>query len=248
MTDMQSVLIVDDDPEAHRVFRTALRDLPIEFEAAFDGAECLEKLQNRRYDLVLLDMVMPNVAGLDVLQTADAINLPLPIVVVCSSITERNVIMQALSLGASCYLFKTDGTKKLRETICEYLVLTPPQSAVRDSPGDAKVSGTFSEAVTREVLPDTTPDTPMIAPLVDTSFQKPPVSSGLPPEIATLQQAMAYMTMKRLSGILKLRTPFGVGGISYEVGRLKTVSFNNVHSIDALEAIRAVGTTALWLE
>ncbi|MBC8042728.1 MAG: response regulator [Rhizobacter sp.] len=244
MTDMQSVLIVDDDPEAHRVFRTALRDLPIEFEAAFDGAECLEKLQNRRYDLVLLDMVMPNVAGLDVLQTADAINLPLPIVVVCSSITERNVIMQALSLGASCYLFKTDGTKKLRETICEYLVLTPPQPAPRDSPGDAKVSGGTSGAAAREVPLDPS----LIVPLVDTSFQKPPVSSGLPPEIATLQQAMAYMTMKRLSGILKLRTPFGVGGISYEVGRLKTVSFNNVHSIDALEAIRAVGTTALWLE
>lgn len=244
MTDMQSVLIVDDDPEAHRVFRTALRDLPIEFEAAFDGAECLEKLQNRRYDLVLLDMVMPNVAGLDVLQTADAINLPLPIVVVCSSITERNVIMQALSLGASCYLFKTDGTKKLRETICEYLVLTPPQPAANASSGDAKVSGAVSEAAATEMPPDT----PIIAPLVDTSFQKPPVSSGLPPEIATLQQAMAYMTMKRLSGILKLRTPFGVGGISYEVGRLKTVSFNNVHSIDALEAIRAVGTTALWLE
>jgi signal transduction histidine kinase/CheY-like chemotaxis protein len=66
---VHSVLIADDDPDLARMFRRMLHDLvPQEgFMEAYNGREALDLLARKRPDLVILDLIMPEVGGLDVL-------------------------------------------------------------------------------------------------------------------------------------------------------------------------------------
>jgi CheY-like chemotaxis protein len=63
-----TVLVVDDEPNILRTVRTALRAEGYEVETAEDGAAALERLGTRSYDVVLLDVQLPKIGGLEVLQ------------------------------------------------------------------------------------------------------------------------------------------------------------------------------------
>src|SRR5215475_13105042 len=59
------VLVVDDDPQIRRVMRVTLTGQGYEVDDAKDGEGALDKLRSHRFDLVLLDMNMPGMGGLE---------------------------------------------------------------------------------------------------------------------------------------------------------------------------------------
>src|ERR1700733_4996693 len=59
------VLVVDDDPQIRRVMRVTLTGQGYEIDDAKSGDGALETLRERRFDLVLLDMNMPGMSGLE---------------------------------------------------------------------------------------------------------------------------------------------------------------------------------------
>ena len=59
------ILVVDDDPQIRRVMRVTLTAQGYEVDDARSGDEALEKLRERQSDLVLLDMNMPGLSGLE---------------------------------------------------------------------------------------------------------------------------------------------------------------------------------------
>src|SRR5262245_4366977 len=59
------ILVVDDDPQIRRVMRVTLTGQRYEVDDARSGEVALEKLRNERFDLVLLDVNMPGMSGLD---------------------------------------------------------------------------------------------------------------------------------------------------------------------------------------
>src|SRR5262245_66290835 len=59
------IMIVDDDPQIRRVLRTALVAQGYEVVDARNGHEALEKLRDEKVDLVILDMNMPGMGGLE---------------------------------------------------------------------------------------------------------------------------------------------------------------------------------------
>ncbi len=60
-----SILLAEDEPVSREVTMMLLRDLGLEVEQAEDGAEALRRAQERRYDLILMDMQMPGLNGVD---------------------------------------------------------------------------------------------------------------------------------------------------------------------------------------
>src|SRR5262245_53883776 len=62
------ILVVDDDPQIRRVMRATLAPKGYEVTDAKNGEEALEKLRGETYDLVLLDMNMPGMGGLETCQ------------------------------------------------------------------------------------------------------------------------------------------------------------------------------------
>ncbi len=64
------ILVVDDDPQIRRVMRVALTRQGYEVDDAKSGEEALERLREPRFDLVLLDMNMPGMGGLEACSTS----------------------------------------------------------------------------------------------------------------------------------------------------------------------------------
>ncbi len=101
------ILVVDDDEMTRRFLSHILTQQNYEVETAVDGTEALQKVLQKRYSLVLLDIEMPGSDGLEVLRKIrekyDKYQLPVIMVTANDRSTE---IVLALDLGASDYVTK----------------------------------------------------------------------------------------------------------------------------------------------
>lgn len=105
------VLVVDDEPEIRRVLRTGLTARGYSVETVAGGQECLERLRQRPPDVVLLDLMMPDLPGIDVLrQIRTWSSVP---VIVLSVLGDERTKVEALDAGADDYLTKAFGMDEL---------------------------------------------------------------------------------------------------------------------------------------
>jgi two-component system KDP operon response regulator KdpE len=110
-----TILIVDDEPQIRRVMRTTLSSQGYSVIEAKSGEEALEKLRAERTDLILLDVNMPGMSGLD---TCRAIRrtTDVPIIMLTVRNTEKDKV-QALDAGADDYVVKPFGAEELMARI-----------------------------------------------------------------------------------------------------------------------------------
>jgi CheY-like chemotaxis protein len=103
-----TVLVADDDPGARLLVRRVLRGrFECEVLEAADGSAALEILSSREVDLVMLDLQMPNVGGLDVLRVlrASSHGAELPVIVLTSE-KHADVVREVVALGIADYMTK----------------------------------------------------------------------------------------------------------------------------------------------
>jgi CheY-like chemotaxis protein len=105
---MKRVLIVDDDPIVLRIYRDGLSMLGLHVDTAEDGLAALKALQQAKPDIMVLDLVMPKLSGVDVLKFVRAnpklTDLP---VIVFSNSHAQEVAREAAGVGAQKGLLKT---------------------------------------------------------------------------------------------------------------------------------------------
>lgn len=87
---LPSVLIVEDDAAIRKLLEAALRREPLLVDCAADGVEALEKIGQKNYALVLLDLMLPRLSGLDVLAQM-AGRSPRPMVFVITAYDEAMI-------------------------------------------------------------------------------------------------------------------------------------------------------------
>ncbi len=109
---MPSVLVVEDYPGLQHLYQTALEAEGYEVQVAGDGETALEITRQHRPDLILLDLLMPKLGGLDVLRTLDLKHHPGIKVIVFSNMASPELAQEARELGALQYLIKTRYTPK----------------------------------------------------------------------------------------------------------------------------------------
>jgi two-component system response regulator RegX3 len=105
------VLIVEDEPAYVEALGVALHIEGIESEAVTDGREAIRTFRAGRFDVVLLDLMLPSVTGLDVLRAIRK-EAKTPVIVVSAKDTEADVV-SALELGADDYLTKPYSAREL---------------------------------------------------------------------------------------------------------------------------------------
>ena len=104
---MSTVLVVDDQAEIRRLVRICLTVDGHQVLEAANGREAIELLAGRRPDLVLLDLMMPEVDGWQVLASVRQLPPPRrPKVVILSALSEDSATSRALAQGADAYLQK----------------------------------------------------------------------------------------------------------------------------------------------
>ena len=100
------ILIVDDEEWVGEVFGEFCNVTDaFEVEHAKSGLEAVEKVRANEYDLVTVDLIMPEVSGLEVLSAIKKISPKMPIMVITGNATDRLVNESGL-LGASRVLYK----------------------------------------------------------------------------------------------------------------------------------------------
>lgn len=104
---MKNILIAEDTAAIAEVIKLKLDNSGFTSEIAKDGVEAMEMLQLNKYDLVLLDLMMPNLDGFGVLEGMRKLHLEVP-VIVTSNLGQAEDMVKARQLGAVDYYVKSD--------------------------------------------------------------------------------------------------------------------------------------------
>lgn len=108
---MSTVLVVEDESSFVEALEVALTAEGFDVDAAPDGRSALDLFSARRHDVVLLDLMLPGIQGLDVLRAIRA-ESAVPVIVVSAKDSEADVVT-ALELGADDYLTKPYSVREL---------------------------------------------------------------------------------------------------------------------------------------
>ena len=111
MGDKQRILIVDDEPQITRVLRRSLATHGYDVHVASDGESAIQTFSDWAPDLVVTDLSMPNMDGLELCRNLRAVS-QLPIIVL-SVRGEERMKVQALDAGADDYVTKPFGMDEL---------------------------------------------------------------------------------------------------------------------------------------
>jgi DNA-binding response OmpR family regulator len=111
------ILIVDDEPDTVGLIEITLRPAGFLLDRAFNGSEALTKIKDQAYDLILLDVMMPEITGFDVVRLLHEENKPIPPIIFLTAKGGQEDIEQGNILGAAAYLVKPATRGKLLDAI-----------------------------------------------------------------------------------------------------------------------------------
>jgi two-component system, OmpR family, KDP operon response regulator KdpE len=117
------ILVVDDDPQIRRVMRVTLTARGYEVDDVKSGEAALEKLREERFDLVLLDMSMPGMGGLEACRAIRS-QSEIAVIILTVRDSEEDKV-QALDAGADDYVTKPYNAPELLARIRAALRRTP---------------------------------------------------------------------------------------------------------------------------
>lgn len=109
---MRKILIAEDDFFIRDIYSEVFTLSGYEVHVAVDGADALEKIKNQLFDMVLLDIMMPKMTGIDVLRSLRALPVPTketPVFII-TNLGQQNIIEEAFKIGMDGYIIKSQVT------------------------------------------------------------------------------------------------------------------------------------------
>lgn len=146
------ILIVDDAPQIRRVMRTTLVARGYMVSTARNGEEALDKVREERFDLILLDINMPGIGGMEACRIIRS-QSDIPIVILSIRNTEKEKV-EALDAGADDYVTKPFSMPELLARIRAGLRRAPMMSS--GTPDLLNLGSTAINFVARRVTVDGT--------------------------------------------------------------------------------------------
>jgi DNA-binding NtrC family response regulator len=105
MKQQVNILIVDDEKDVADILKDCISDKERSIDVCYDGLDGIDHIQKNSYDLVIVDLVMPKVGGLDVLKYAKVAN-PDVLVVIITGYASLETAIMAVREGAYDYIRK----------------------------------------------------------------------------------------------------------------------------------------------
>jgi CheY-like chemotaxis protein len=135
---MRKILIAEDDFFIRDIYSEVFTLSGYEVHVAVDGADALEKLKNQQYDMVLLDIMMPKMTGIDVLRNLRTLPVPAketPVFII-TNLGQQNIIEEAFKIGMDGYIIKSQVTpQQIVNEINTYFASKESGSAPTNPPG-----------------------------------------------------------------------------------------------------------------
>ncbi len=129
------ILVADDDPAIRENLTAWLARLGHEVDTAGDGKECLRKMALEVYDLLMLDLVLPEIDGENVLQVV-ASRFAGTDVIVMSAQDDESVIREVLGMGTVAYIVKPGTQDEFVGTVTDIETQRKQRSTLSGSPAN----------------------------------------------------------------------------------------------------------------
>lgn len=149
MSESKRILIVDDEPNIRLVFRTALGSCNDSVATAGDGETALRWVEESPVDLILLDLHMPGMDGMEVLRRLREAGNNVPVIIVTAHGSVPHAV-EAMKLGAIDFLTKPIAPEALREVVADVLArhASPSSQRVPDQ-GPVTAASQFAADLSR---------------------------------------------------------------------------------------------------
>ncbi len=118
----QNLLVVDDEESLRELYRLELEEEGYHVDTAGNAGDVLNKLDSGRYDAIILDIQMPGMPGIDLLQKIIARNRQQPVILNTSYASYRE---NYLAWQADAYVVKSSDTGELKQAIRKVLTAHP---------------------------------------------------------------------------------------------------------------------------
>lgn len=120
---IRKLLLVDDDPEIHFFLRSVLQTPWISIRSVHTGRQAFSEFREMEYDLIITDIAMPELNGIDLIKEIEKSQYRTPPIVILSSLNDSRMIMECLSSGVSDYIIKPAESERIRKTVYDLLRL-----------------------------------------------------------------------------------------------------------------------------
>ena len=117
MSSPTKILVVDDEPDTVGLIELTLTPAGFHVEHAYSGADAMARIRSDTYDLILLDVMMPEISGFDVLRELKEDGTTLPPVIFLTARGRTEDQKTGNSLGAAGYLVKPATRGQLLDAI-----------------------------------------------------------------------------------------------------------------------------------
>lgn len=119
---MARIIVIEDDKVLNQAYKLILEKEGHEVRTAFNGAEGLDLVDESEPDIILLDLLMPVMGGLDFLKAYDAHKHPRVKVVILSNIGNEKEAEKGLGLGAYKYIVKAHASPHDLSILVNHLI------------------------------------------------------------------------------------------------------------------------------
>ena len=110
------ILIVDDEPNVCQFLAEYLEYKGFETKISHSGAQALKYLKSDNFDAILLDLIMPEMNGFEVLEKIKQMNIMIPVIIV-TGVKDKNVADDAIKLGAVDFIPKPIDLDRLEQSL-----------------------------------------------------------------------------------------------------------------------------------
>ena len=145
----KSILIVDDEPDMRIALTKALSCSGYSVESASSGFEALEKFKREKFGIVITDLKMPEMTGMNVLQEVKKISPQVPVIILTAYGTVKNAV-EAMKEGASDYILKPFSADTLEAAVKKTLINSNGKSQLKPMEVGSGVNSETKKIVTRE--------------------------------------------------------------------------------------------------
>jgi len=149
---MRKILLADDDQDIHLYIQSVLQSSWLSIKSVYTGKQALEEFQTMSYDLIITDLSMPEMNGLNLIKAILQSKFTVPPIVVLSSISDTNLIMKCLNVGISDYILKPADPTRIRKTVYGILHLDESGKPIEQRPLSSYMGEITMQKLTGKLL------------------------------------------------------------------------------------------------
>ncbi len=147
---MSRILVIDDDRSVRHLIAKAFEESDVEVVPAASAEEGMQLLGSKQFDVVLLDILLPESSGLDLFERIRKVDSKLPVIFI-TSLSSSDTAIKAMTLGAFDYLLKPLDLARIRDLVRQAIEIRRLMSIPVEMPG-ARNGRTNSDANRSDTL------------------------------------------------------------------------------------------------